>query len=332
MDVLNTTVVSLLPLVPRRIVRIFALRYIAGENLADAVRVVYELNQNGMAATIDVLGEDVTEKARAVAAREAAKEVLHAIAAEQLDSNLSIKLTQFGLKLDKSFCLDNVHEVLAVASQYSNFVRIDMEDHTCTDDTLEIFEVLRKEFSNVGVVIQAYLRRSESDVQRLVTLSRALGRLNVRLCKGIYVEPQEIAFKKHDEINTNFKRLLRLLIDGGCYVGIATHDSELIDDAYGVINDRGLKRDAYEFQMLLGVRPELRKKIVADGHRLRVYVPFGQEWYRYSMRRFKENPQIAGYVFKSLFHRNTFLGVNPPSADGINFSVNELPFSHHSFY
>ena len=308
MNILNAATVLLMPLVPRKVVRYFALRYIAGESLDDAVRTVGDLNRNSTMATMDVLGEDITEKHEAIAAREEAKRVLRAIAENRLDANLSLKLTQFGLKLDKSFCLGNVREVVSLARELGNFIRIDMEDHTCTDDTLGIFEALRKECPNVGVVVQAKLHRTENDLKRLLALSKTLGTINIRLCKGIYIEPEAISYRKHGEINASFKRLLRLFIDGGGYVGIATHDDDLINDAYGYVSEKKLSGEAYEFQMLLGVRPEVRERIVADGHRLRVYVPYGEQWYRYSVRRFQENPQIAGYVFKNLFSRNSRAG------------------------
>lgn len=299
MHLLNKLVVAVIPAIPRPVIRYFAGRYIAGETLDDAIRAVRQLNGEGVCATLDVLGEDITNKEEAITSRNRSNEVLHAIAREKLDSNLSIKLTSLGLKLDKAFCIENVREILKVAASYGTFVRVDMEDSTCTTDTIDVFRTLHNEYQKMGIVVQAYLHRTEDDVKTLLR-----GKTNFRLCKGIYKERKEIAFQSREEVQQNFTKLLRLMLESGSYVGIATHDSVLVDAAYGIIHDLGLRKDQYEFQMLLGVCPELRKKLVGDGHKVRLYVPFGEHWYGYSTRRFKENPEIAGYVFKALFKRN----------------------------
>ncbi len=299
MNALNRLVVALLPAVPKPIVRKFASRYIAGEQLSDAVRAVKELNALGAMATLDVLGEDITERSEAVESRTAILAVLDAIAAERLDSNVSIKLTQVGLKLDRQFCLENMRQIAEKAKAIGSFVRIDMEDSTCTDDTLWVYRELCKTHPNAGIVLQAYLRRTMADANALI--KEGLG--NFRLCKGIYIEPAEIAFKERAEINRNFMAVTESMIEQKAYVGIATHDPELVDASYAMIRRRGLDRSAYEFQMLLGVRPDVRERILRDGHRLRVYVPFGARWYQYSIRRFKENPQVAGHVVKALLSR-----------------------------
>ncbi len=296
MNPLNNVIVSTLQLFPKGFVKRFAMRYIAGENIEDADRLVRELNAKKMLATIDVLGENVTTKQEAISSSDAAVEALRMIDKNKLNANLSIKLTQFGLNIDRNFCFDNVREVMETARGFGNFVRIDMEDSSVTTATLDIFERFRAAgFDNTGIVIQAYLRRSEQDIGHLVDM-----KASVRLCKGIYIEPEEIAFKGRDEIRQNYVKLLRMLIDGDCRVGIATHDDYLIKAAYDMLKQSNIDRDKYEFQMLYGVRSDLRDRIVADGHRLRVYVPFGKQWYAYSIRRFKENPQVAGYVFKSI--------------------------------
>jgi proline dehydrogenase len=300
MRVLNKMVVAAVPLIPRRIIRYFAGRYIAGETLDDAIRCVRQLNGEGVCATMDVLGEDITTRAEALASREQSITVLHTIAKEHLDSNLSIKLTSLGLKIDKQFCIENVREILKVALQYKNFVRIDMEDSTCTTDTIQVFQAVHREFTNTGIVLQAYLMRTEGDARELMKEHAGF-----RLCKGIYKEPPDIAFQKREEVQQNYLKVLEQMLGGGSYVGIATHDSVLVDGALALIKKLGLKTSQYEFQMLLGVRPELRKKLVRDGHKVRLYVPFGRHWYGYSTRRFKENPEIAGYVFKALFTRNS---------------------------
>lgn len=300
MRLLNKLVVAAVPLVPRGVIRYFAGRYIAGETLEHAIRCVRQLNNEGVCATMDVLGEDITTRAEAVAAREQSVQVLHTIAKEHLDSNLSIKLTSLGLKINKDFCAENVREILRVAASYGTFVRIDMEDSSCTTDTIEVFRTLHREFPNCGIVVQAYLFRTESDVVSLIK-----EKAGFRLCKGIYKEPKEIAFQGREEVQQNFMKLLRLMLKGGVYVGIATHDSVLTDGATALLNELKIQKHQYEFQMLLGVRPELRKRLVRDGHEVRLYVPFGEHWYGYSTRRFKENPEIAGYVFKALFTRNS---------------------------
>lgn len=302
MHLLNKLIVTTIPIIPRPIVRYFAGRYIAGEELSDAIRTVKVINSNKMMATMDVLGEAITKREEAIEATSQAILTLEAITNEKLDSNLSIKLTQLGLKLDKGFCLENTKSIVHKAKELNIFVRIDMEDSSCTDDTIEIYKTLRKEYTNVGIVLQSYLRRTEADANMLMDL----GYMNFRLCKGIYIEPESIAFKKKTEVNENFNRVLKIMLQRKAYVGIATHDEKLVEYAYQLVKDMNLQRNEYEFQMLLGVRAELRSKIVNDGHRLRVYVPYGHHWYKYSIRRFKENPQIAGYVLKSIFSKNSY--------------------------
>ncbi len=296
---LNRLIVSTLQLLPKGLVKPFAMRYIAGETLDDAIRVVRDLNSDHMTATVDILGENVTTKEESLAAVKEEEEVLHVVNRDRLDANLSIKLTQFGLKIDESFCYSNVKRLLETARKYGSFVRIDMEDSSTTSATLQLYERLRADgFENVGVVVQAYLRRSQKDIERLVKTKG-----NVRLCKGAYVEPEMIAFTGREEIRQNFLNLLKILLGARCYVAIATHDDLLIDGAYQYIEEMNPQKNDYEFQMLYGVRTKLRNRIVSDGHRLRVYVPFGPQWYAYSMRRFKENPQIARYVLRALFYK-----------------------------
>ena len=295
----NQWVVSVLQILPRSVVKPFALRYIAGETMEDAIRVVKVLNGHQVMGTMDILGEHVSRREESLAAVRACEQALLAIHENRLNSNLSIKLTQFGLKIDEAFCYSNVTNLLDVAKRYGNFVRIDMEDASMTDATLTLYERLRAAgVEHAGVVIQAYLRRSEEDLRRLIPM-----KVNVRLCKGAYVEPEAIAFKEREEIRRNFLTLLKMLFDAKSYVAIATHDEYLIHQACDLIWEGHVQKEDYEFQMLYGVKVSLREKLVADGHRLRVYVPFGKEWYAYSMRRFKENPQMLRYVLGSLFSR-----------------------------
>ena len=300
MNLVNQLIVFVIQLLPKRLVKRFAMRYIAGERLDDAIRVMKFLNLKNIMGTLDVLGENVLMKEESLLATQVGEEVLHSINENHLKANLSIKLTQFGLKIDEEFCYSNVRSLLGIARRYNDFVRIDMEDSSATSATLKLYERLRSEgFENVGVVIQANMRRSEEDIQRLISM-----KANVRLCKGAYMEPETIAFKSREEIQLNYLKLLKMLFDAKCYVGIATHDDFLVSGAYRYIQEMNLQKADYEFQMLYGVKIKLRDQMVADGHRLRIYVPFGQHWYAYSIRRFKENPQIARYVINALFSRD----------------------------
>ena len=300
MNLANQFILSAIQLLPKPLVKRFAMRYIAGEGLEDAVRVVRAINSNQMMGTMDVLGENVSTREESLAAVRKCEEVLHSINKHHLDANLSIKLTQFGLKINEEFCHSNLKRLLEIASGYNNFVRMDMEDSSTTSETLELYGRLRSEgFENVGVVIQANMRRSEEDIRKLVSMKS-----NIRLCKGAYIEPEAIALKGKEEIRLNYLNLLEMLLKGKCYVGIATHDDLLIGAAYQTIREMNLQKSDYEFQMLFGVKSKLRDKIVADGHRLRVYIPFGQSWYAYSIRRFKENPQMVRYVLRALFSKD----------------------------
>ncbi len=295
MSLFNRLLVTGLPAVPKPIVRRVASRYVAGEALSDAVRVVRDLNRQGAMATLDVLGEEVQEKGKATAAVEEYVRVFEAIEREGLDANVSIKLTMLGLKIDESFCRDNVDRIVSTAKQHGNFVRIDMEDNTTTDATLRIYHEMHGRYGNVGVVLQAYMRRTFSDIEALPKQGA-----NIRLCKGIYVEPRTVAWKGYDTVRANFVRGLEKLIENGVYPAIATHDEYLACRASGLIDKHGLTREQYEFQMLLGVDEELRRVLIAGGNRLRVYVPYGRDWYPYSMRRLRENPEVARHVLRAM--------------------------------
>jgi proline dehydrogenase len=290
--VYDSALVRLLPAVPKPIVKRIADRYVAGTELAEACALVKRLNEAGKMATIDVLGEAIASRREARAITRAYHRGFDAIEREQLDSNVSVKLSALGLELDYGLCRANLESVVRHAAESGNFVRIDMEDSRTTDDTLGLYRELRaKGLDNVGVVLQAYLRRTVADIRELADL-----RPNVRLCKGIYVEPEEIAFQDREAVRASFMRALDALLDERCYVGIATHDEVLIEDGRRQALERGLAPEEYEFQMLLGVRRPLGDALVRDGHRLRIYVPFGRHWYPYSLRRLQENPRIAGYV------------------------------------
>jgi len=297
MNIINKLVVLLMPLVPKFIIRLFSKKYIAGAKVKDAVTVIKDLNAKGIMATVDVLGEEIKKKQEAEEALQQYLDVLKVIDEEKLDSNISVKPTHMGLKLDKEFCYNNLKTLVQEAKKYNNFVRIDMEDNTCTDDTIEIYLRLKEEFENVGTVLQSYMRRNINDVNNLIPHNA-----NLRLCKGIYVEPKEIAYKNRDIVNYNYTYCLEKLLTKKCYVGIATHDEKLVWNALSIIDKLDLKKEEYEFQMLLGVTEKLRDIIVKSGHRLRVYVPFGEQWHAYSTRRLKENPNMAGYIIKNILH------------------------------
>jgi len=300
-SLLDRAVVALLPAVPRPVVRKLSARYIAGPTLEDARRVVTGLNAEGKLATVDVLGEEVSRDSEAAAIAAEYVAALDVFERDDLDANVSVKPTGLGLKLGYDLCKRNVSAVIAAAEPTNRFVRIDMEDSSTTDDTLRLVRELRDEgHPRVGPVLQASLKRTVADAALLAGAS-------VRLCKGIYVEPESIQFREDEAVRDNFVRTLETLLDGDCYAAIATHDEWLVDRSLRLLRERGLTPDRYEFQMLLGVRPELGDRIIASGHRLRIYVPFGRQWYEYSRRRLQENPKIAGYIAgdlgRSVFRR-----------------------------
>lgn len=296
MSFLNNLIVSAVQLMPRSVVGIFSGRYIAGENIEDAIKVTRELNNQGIYSTIDVLGESVNNREEATICMNDALKVLEVISTFNLKANISIKPTQMGLAIGEQFAYEQVRTIIQKAKEYNNFVRIDMEDSPYTDATFCLLRKLKQDYDNVGVVVQAYLKRTYDDVVVLNKIGT-----NYRLCKGIYIESPSIAYKDREMIRNNYVKSLEIMLKNGNYVGIATHDEYLIKEAYRLIKDLNIPKDKFEFQMLLGVREDLRNKINNDGYKVRIYVPFGKEWYAYSIRRLKENPQVAMYVVKNLF-------------------------------
>jgi proline dehydrogenase len=287
----------MLPLIPKPVIRMVAKRYIAGDTLDDAVRVTLDFARMGGMTTIDVLGEFVETKELALAEKEESKRVLEAIVQNNLPTYLSVKPTSQGLGIDEEFAYQNIYEILETANQKGIFVRLDMENSPYTDKILNLYRRFRADgFDNIGIVLQAYMRRSADDINSLRELKP-----NIRLCKGIYKEAPEIAYQGKEEIRDNYKKLLRQILDEGMYVGIATHDDILLNDALEQIAKRGLGKEEYEFQMLLGVREKRRDEILSLGHRMRIYVPYGSDWYGYATRRLKENPDMAGHIFKAMF-------------------------------
>ncbi len=292
MSIFNYLVSKTIMHIPGPIVGFFAKGYIAGEQLSDAVRVGKQLNEQGMVLTIDILGEFIKTTEEAIPFKNHCLDILETISREKLDANLSLKPTQMGLLLDEDFAFDNIHEIVSKAAELDNFVRIDMEDIACTDKTLEFYRRLRDEFpKHVGVVLQAYLRRTPQDIDDLSDKP-----MHYRLCKGIYNEPRTAAWKDPETINRSFVECLEKMFKHGAYVGIATHDEKLVFEALRLIKKYNLNTDQYEFQMLLGVDPELRQILVDAGHKLRVYLPYGESWMPYSRRRLKENPNIARHA------------------------------------
>jgi len=298
----NKLIVACMPLVPRPIIRKISMRYIAGDLLADAIATAQQLSVGeGAKSTIDMLGEFVETREQALVDKAGSQAVIEAIVANQLvgKAGLSVKPTSLGLGIDADFAYQNIRDLALAAREHGIFMRIDMENSPFTDLTLDVYRKLRDEgIDNVGIVLQSMLRRTEQDIRDLLEY-----RPSIRLCKGIYREPRAVAWQDAGEVRDNFKRLLRLMVENGMYAAIATHDDPLVDDAFEVIKAHGLGLDQYEFQMLLGVKERMRRDILGAGHKLRVYVPFGEDWYGYSSRRLKENPAMAGMIAKAVLLR-----------------------------
>jgi proline dehydrogenase len=271
-------------------------RFIAGENIDDAITAISELNQAGMSATFDHLGESTTSRAEAESDVREYLRVLDRIENTGVNSNVSVKLTQLGLDINKDYCLQNARRIVEAAKRHGNFVRIDMEDSSKTDATLDIFKRLFGEHGNVGIVLQAYLYRTEKDIDDALAMGA-----RIRLCKGAYKEPEEVAFPEKSEVDANYVRLMKKLLKSGVYHGIATHDEKMIAATREFAAREGISKDAFEFQMLYGVRRDLQLKLAADGYRMRVYVPYGEYWYPYFMRRLAERPANIWFVLKNLF-------------------------------
>lgn len=276
-----------------------AKRFVAGETIQSAIGAVRRLNEDGMSATLDFLGEDVTERQAAITTRDAYIEMLDAIRASGANTNVSVKLTAMGLLVSEDFALENLLAILDHAARNTDpFVRIDMEGSAVTDATLRVFERAFATHKNVGIVLQAYLKRTQADVDRAIALGA-----RVRLCKGAYNEPAQIAFKEMPEIRDNYLRLARALLTRGNYPALATHDRELIDALRGIVAEENVSRDAFEFQMLYGCRPQLQSELVAGGYRMRVYVPFGTHWAGYFYRRVMERRENAYFALSSMFSK-----------------------------
>lgn len=300
----NKLISNILPYMPEKLVWQFSKEYIAGETIEDAIRASKELNKEGILTTIDVLGEFIKNLDEAEANKNEYLEVIEKAEKAGVEGNYSLKPTSFGLLLDKEVAYKHIREVVEKAASYNNFVRIDMEDSPCTDMEIEIFRRIKEEFpKNVGLVLQSYLKRTHQDIKNLKDVHSDEVPLNLRLCKGIYVEPASIAYKKYEEVNQHFIEDIELMLKEKMYPAIATHDKPVIEGAYKLIEKYQASNDKYEFQMLYGVTPALRKSIIDKGHKMRVYVPFGKKWFGYSTRRLKENPQMASVIIKAIFFK-----------------------------
>ncbi len=300
----NKIIASMLPYFPKSFVWIFSKRYIAGKNIQDAIRVSKKLNQEGISITVDLLGENITRLDEADRNKKEYLDIIDTFEKENITGNYSLKPTMFGLLIDKEVCHRYIREIVQKAAGYNNFVRIDMEDSQCVDMEIEMFRKLKADFpKNVGLVFQSYMKRTLDDLKGLMDLETDEVPLNYRLCKGIYVEPPELAYQKYEEINEHFLTDLEFMFQNKVYPGIATHDKPLVDGAYKLIEKYQVPKGKYEFQMLYGVTPELRKSIVEKGHPMRVYVPYGEQWFAYSTRRLKENPKMMNLIIKAMFVR-----------------------------
>ena len=298
MSLLHNVLIGSMRFVPRPVIWRFSSRYIAGTSLEDAYQTIRELNDSGSTATIDVLGEDSTSRAQVEAAERIYLAGLDGINSSSLKCGVSIKLSEMGLRFDDALCRKVLRNIVSTAQGNGIFVRIDMEDSSVTTATLDLYRELRSEFDNVGTVIQSCLHRSESDIENLLSE----GPTNIRLCKGIYFEPEDISYRDADEIRNSYERLLEQLFEGGAtQVAIATHDPALVEHAENTIRRMNISPDRYEFQMLLGVAGPLRRKLIARGHSMRVYVPFGERWLDYSLRRLRENPDMLGHIVGNVF-------------------------------
>ncbi|MFN7993440.1 MAG: proline dehydrogenase family protein [Bryobacteraceae bacterium] len=273
-------------------------RFVAGDNLPDAVETCKRINAEGIATTLDHLGENVTSTEEAAASRDAYLEALAEIVRLKVNGNVSIKLTQFGMDLSLAECRSNVEQLVKNAAAEGNFVRVDMESSEYTDRTLELVTDLHARYGTVGTVIQAYLHRSRKDVEDLCRR-----RIRVRLCKGAYLEPPGVAFQRKADVDRNFLELANLLLENGVYPGIATHDEKIIAQTERFVESRKISRDSFEFQMLYGIRRDIQRRLVAKGYRLRLYVPYGEAWYPYFMRRLAERPANVFFLLRNLFRR-----------------------------
>ena len=296
----NQFIIKILPYLPFSVVQLVAGRYVAGETAEDALNVVTTLNQQGFSATVDILGEHTNNENTARDITRDYKTILSSIYDQNLNCNISIKPSHLGMDISTECIMENMTDLIKTARQNNQFIRIDMEDSSLTDATIQLYTKCKEQYEKVGTVLQAYLFCSENDLCELINMNR----FNVRICKGIYRESTDIALQSRDDINNNFLKLLRLSFENNIYVCIATHDQFLMKESYKIIEDLKIPNDRFEFQVLYGVPLSgWLKNHLKHEYRVRVYVPFGRDWYDYSVRRMKENPNIVGYVLKNIFRK-----------------------------
>ena len=301
---INKIIADILPYMPKRLVWIFSKKYISGENLSDALHESEKLNAEGCSVTLDILGEYVSQLTEARQYKIQYIDVIEQFAARKINGNFSVKPSMFGLLLDKEACYSNIREIVIAADRAGSFIRIDMEDSSCTDDEILLYRRLKEEFpTRVGLVLQAYLKRTSDDIKGLMDIHTPTSPLNFRLCKGIYVEDQSIAYKGHQEIRDHYMEDLEFMLKNDIYVAIATHDSYLVEQSMILVDRLNIPKNRFEFQMLYGVTSNLRCSIVEKGYQMKVYVPFGKQWFKYSTRRLKENPNMVWHIVKALFIR-----------------------------
>ena len=294
----------MLPIMPKKLVWVFSKRYISGETMEEGLLAAKLLNEKGIHVTVDILGEFITTLDEAEANMNEYFDMIERFTSEGVLGNFSVKPTMFGLLIDKDVCYNYIRKIVSLAAQKNSFIRVDMEDSQCVNMEIELFKKLQSEFpKNVGLVLQAYMRRTMSDLEALNELNTAAAPINFRLCKGIYIEPEAVAYKEYNEVRANYLADLKYMFENKMYAGIATHDKYLVEESLKMISEMSIPKNMYEFQMLYGVTPELRQSIVDAGHLVRVYVPYGKKWFGYSTRRLKENPKMAQHIIKALFIR-----------------------------
>lgn len=300
----NKIIAAMLPFFPKKFVWLFAKPYVSGKTVEDAIKASKDLNSKGCMVTLDILGEFIKTLEEAEANTKEYIDLIEKAEKEGIDGNYSVKPTMFGLLIDKDACYTYIRKIVAKAAEYNNFIRVDMEDSPCTDMTIEMYRKLKAEFpKNVGLVLQAYMKRTFSDLENLMDIHTEEVPLNYRLCKGIYIEPAEIAYKKYDEVNEHFIEDIDFCLKNGVYPSIATHDKPVVEGAFKLLEKYKVAKEKYEFQMLYGVTPKLRQSIIDNGHRMRVYVPYGEKWFGYTTRRLKENPKMANAIIKAIFFK-----------------------------
>ena len=296
---INQFIVKVLPYLPLFLVWKIAKRYVAGQNTEEALRIVQVLNAKGFSVTLDILGEHTKDVETSEKITENYQSLLLEILNKDLDCNLSIKPSHIGVDVSDECIVENIESLIQAAKKYDNFIRIDMEDSSLTDKTIDLYRKYNNDHQCIGLVLQAYLFRTKDDLEKLIHLE---ANLNFRLCKGIYRENPDIAFQDRQDINNNFIKLLEIAFRNDIYVGIATHDLSLIEQAYDIIDKFKITKNRFEFQVLYGVpMGGWLEKHLKHGYKVRIYAPFGKDWYKYSIRRLKENPNIAGYVMRDIF-------------------------------